>query len=125
MAAQSYILSNSVQEFLFLLSHKSVLFAVLIYSHSDKYKVISRYNFDLYPLMINIEYLFCPLAICVSSLEKYLFSSSAQFLIELLVCFYYFVLSCMSSLIIFLIITFYQIYHLQISFPIQKVVRIF
>ena len=79
-----------------------MLFVVLIYSHSDKYKAISHYNFDLYPLMINIEHLFmCLLAICVSSLEKYLFSSSAQFLIELLICFYYFVLSCMSSLYIF------------------------
>ena len=97
-----YILSNSVQEFLFLYYLTKRVICCSYYSHSDKYKVVSHSNLDLYPQKINIEHLFmCLLAICVSSLEKYLFSSSAQFLTELLVYFYYFVLSCLSSLYFF------------------------
>ena len=56
------------------------------------------------------------LAISMSSLDKCLLGSFAHFAIVLLISL---MLSCMSSLIIW-ILTFYQTYHLQISSPIQQ-----
>lgn len=88
-----------------------LIFCLSDNSHSNRFEMISHCDFDLHtPVYSEVEYLFISLlAICVSSLEKYLFRYLAHFFIRLFVLFLYWVVRVFD---IFCILTLYQIYGL-------------
>ena len=94
VAALIYILINRAQcIFLHILQHLSLDF--FDDSHSNRCGVISYCGFDLH-FPADVEHLsMYPLAMCISSLEKHIFSSSGHFFVGI-----FWLLSCMSSLYI-------------------------
>ena len=82
--------------------------------------MIPHCSFDLHSLIIiDVEDLYlCLLITCESSLEKCLFTASANFLIELLI---FVILSCVQH-IYFGDEFFCQLFHLQLFSPILRIV---
>ena len=108
-----YIPTNSTQGFPFLHILANTLISCLFYnSHSDRCDDYLFVILICISLISDAEPVFMYLlAICISSLKKCLFTSSAHSLIRLLVFFCYWVA---WALYIFWILTSYQIYDLQV-----------
>ena len=116
VAAPVCIPTNSAQEFLFsTFLPTPVASCVVHFSHLDRYEVIAHCGFHLY--FPDDEWCWASFHVSVGHLDIFfgeMSMSSAHFLIR---WFVFWVLSCVS-LYIFWLITLYQICHLQISSPI-------
>ena len=103
--------------------HQNLLFLIFLINLSDRCEVIHLVVLICIFVMIsNVEHLFmCLLAICISSLEKHLFKSSASFLISFFGGVFLSLSWVLWILCIFCTSTIYQIYGLQIFSPIQYI----
>ena len=98
--------------------HQHLLFVVSVMIAILTGDISLWFWFCISLMMSSVEYL---LTLCMSSLEKYLFRSSAHFLITLFVFWYW----AVWGIYIFGILTPNQSYHLQIFFPIQLAAFLF
>ena len=104
------------QQFLFL-----VILMIVILTSMRSYVIVILICILL--MIIDVKHLLmCLLAICMSSLEKCLFGSSAHFLFRLFYFSWYWAVWVLYTL---WILTPYQMYHLHISSPLNRLFFVF